>query len=60
MKELFNNDAFLHGVIFGMGLYQQKVIAAHRRNEPLAVGDETYYLQTGQEKLQEMVDRVCR
>lgn len=60
MKELFNNDAFFHGVIFGVGLHQQRVIAAHERREPLKIGDDIYYLQNGRERLQEYIDKVCR
>lgn len=60
LKELLKSDAFCAGMIFGINLYQNKVISAHKRNEPLKIGGEIYYLQTGRERLEDVVDRICR
>ena len=53
------NEAFVNGIAVGIHLHQQKVIQAHKRKEPLRVGDTLYYLQDGRERLMEMLDRIC-
>lgn len=60
MSESMENEAFFIGVAVGIGLYQQKVIAAHKRKEALRIGDTVYYLQDGRERLQEMLEKVCK
>ncbi len=60
MTEQLENEAFCMGVAVGINLHQQKVIEAHKRKVPLKVGDTLYYLQSGRERLQEMIDKVCR
>lgn len=60
MKDLLENEAFGVGLNVGINLYQQKVIAAHERKEPLKVGDTLYYVQDGRERLAEMIEKVCR
>lgn len=59
-NELLENEAFANGIVVGIQLHQQKVIAAHRRKEPLKVGDDLFYLQSGRERLQEMLDKICK
>lgn len=59
MKELEDNEAFFTGIVTGINLYQNKVVIAHDRKEPLRIGDNLYYIQSGQERLQEMIDRIC-
>lgn len=59
MKELEDNEAFFTGIVTGINLYQNKVVTAHDRKEPLKIGDNLYYIQSGQERLQEMIDRIC-
>lgn len=54
------NEAFFYGVVLGISLYQQKVITAHKRKEALGIGDTIYYLQDGRERLQEMMEKVCK
>lgn len=34
MENLLENEAFCVGVSVGIGMYQQKVIAAHKRGQP--------------------------
>lgn len=60
MKELFNNEAFFHGIIFGIGLYQQKVIAAHKRQEAIIIGDDVFYTETGEERLERTLNEICK
>ncbi len=60
MKELLKDDAFSTGVICGLLLYQQKVIAAHKAKIPLKIEDELYYLESGRERLERAIDEICR
>ncbi len=60
MKELEDNEAFFTGIVTGINLYQNKVVTAHDRKEPLKIGDKIYYIQSGRERLQEMIDKICR
>lgn len=53
------NEAFFIGMTLGISIYQQKVIAAHKRREALKIGDNLYYLQDGRERLQEFLEKVC-
>ena len=57
LETTLNNEAFYHGIIAGISIYQNKVIIAHKRKEALTINDTQYYLQTGQERLQEMIDK---
>ena len=60
MNELLENEIFFKGVITGISLHQQKVITAHKRKEPLMIGDNLYYLENGRERLERMFDEICR
>lgn len=59
-KEPTENKAFLDGVMVGINLHQKIVITAHERGEPLVMGDEIFYLQSGRERLEEFLNRICR
>lgn len=59
MDELMENEAFVNGITVGINLHQQRVIQAHKRKEPLKIGDELFYLQSGRERLEEMLNRIC-
>ena len=60
LNELMENEAFSIGVATGISLYQNKVVAAHERKEPIRIGDKLFYLQSGRERLQETIDKICR
>lgn len=60
MKDLPENEAFGIGLNVGINLYQQKIISAHERKEPLKVGDTLYYLQSGRERLAEFLEKICK
>lgn len=60
MNELMDNEVFSIGVATGISLYQNKVVTAHERKEPLKIGDNLYYIQSGRERLQEMIDKICK
>ena len=60
MKESQENEAFCVGVAVGLDLYQQKVIAAHERGQPLLIDGELYYLQNGKERLEMIINDICK
>lgn len=59
MNDLMDNEVFSIGVATGISLYQNKVVIAHDRKEPLRIGDNLYYIQSGRERLEEMIDKIC-
>lgn len=60
MNELLENDAFFMGVKFGIDLYQQRILETHRKRQPLMINGDLYYLQSGRERLEEMIDKICK
>ena len=58
-NELFESEAFVNGIAVGINLHQERVIQAHKRKEPLTIGDQIFYLQSGRERLEEMLNRIC-
>lgn len=60
LNELMDNEAFYYGLICGIKIFQQKIITAHKRREHLMIDGNIYYIQTGRERLQEMLDKICR
>ena len=60
LNELMDNEAFYYGLICGINIFQQKIITAHKRREHLMIDGNIYYIQTGRERLQEMLDKICR
>ena len=59
-KELLLKEVFDNGVIVGIQLHQQRVIAAHMRKEPIRVGENFFYLETGRERLERVLHEICR
>lgn len=60
MSDLMSNEAFCTGVAVGISLHQQRVVTAHKRKEPIKIGDNLYYLQDGRERLQEVLNEICK
>lgn len=60
MSDLTENEAFYSGIMVGIGLEQQRVIVAHKQKKPLIIGDEMFYLQSGRERLQEVLEKICK
>lgn len=52
--------AFCNGVAVGIGLYQRMVITAHEKKKPLCIEDNLFYIQSGRERLQEVLEKICR
>ena len=53
-------NAFCNGMVVGINLYQQKVVTAQKNNESIKIGGELYYVQDARERLQDMMDKICR
>ena len=60
MNEMMDNEAFYYGLICGIKIFQQKIITAHKRREQLMIDGNVYYVQSGRERLQEMIDKICK
>ena len=60
MDQLLETEAFCIGVSVGISLHQQRVIAAHDQKEPLRVGENLYYLESGKERLERMLSEICK
>ena len=63
MKELEGleeNEVFNYGLLCGIKLFQQKIVTAHKRKEHLMIDGIIYYIQSGRERLQEAIDKICR
>lgn len=50
MSNLTENEAFCNGIMVGIGLALQRVIAAHKQKKPLIIGDEMRKTNTGLNK----------
>lgn len=60
MDGIFESQAFCNGVAVGINLYQQKVVTAQKNNEAIKIDGELYYIQSAKERLQDMVDKICK
>ncbi len=60
MNKQYEVNAFCTGMIAGISLYQQKVITAQKNNEAIKIDGELYYIQSAKERLQDMIDKVCK
>jgi hypothetical protein len=57
---MLESEAFCNGVVVGINLFQQKIVQAAKRKEPVKIDDELYYVQNGRDRLREMVEKICR
>lgn len=60
MNETTESQAFCIGMAVGINIFQQKVVTAQKNNEAIKIGGELYYIQTAKERLQDMVDKICK
>lgn len=60
MKELLKDESFCRGLNTGLHLYQQKILIACERKEPLIIDGNLYYLQSGKERLAEFIEKICQ
>lgn len=59
MKDLLENEGFVTGVAVGINIHQQKVLTAYEEGEPLKINGELYFIQSGREILEQMLDKIC-
>lgn len=60
MNDLEDNQAFFTGLLCGIKIFQQKIVTAHKRREHLMIDGDIYYVQSGRERLEEAIDKICR
>lgn len=60
LNGLMENEAFFTGIVTGINLFQNKLITAHEHKEPIKLGDEMFYLQSGKERLTEMMNKILQ
>ena len=60
MDNSYEVNAFSNGIVVGINLYQQKVVTAQKNNEAIKIDGELYYIQSAKERLQDMVDKICK
>lgn len=59
MRKLIER-VFCSGIAVGISLYQRMILSAHERKKPLKIGEDLYYIQNGRERLQEVLEKICR
>lgn len=59
MKDLLENEGFVIGIAVGINIHQQKVLTAYEEGEPLKINGELYFIQSGSEIFQQMIDKIC-
>ena len=60
LNELLKSREFHIGLTMGINICQQMILNANERNEPLVIDDKLYYILSGDQALQQMIDTVCR
>lgn len=60
VEGLEENEAFYYGLLCGIKIFQQKIVTAHKRREHLMIDGNAYYVQSGRERLQEAIDKICK
>ena len=48
---------FYNGIVTGIRLHQQKVVIAHDKGEAIKINGELYYIQSGKERLQDLLNK---
>lgn len=59
MRKLIER-AFCSGIAVGISLYQRVIVSAHEKNKPLKIDDNFFYIQSGRERLAEVLEKICR
>jgi len=60
LEKLSENELFCAGVNVGVRLYQSKLVDAHKRKEGLLVDGDLYYLESGKERLERILNEICK
>ena len=59
-KQLTESEVFAYGIAVGISIHQQEVVTAQKRKEPVKIADTLYFLQDGRERLEQMLNDICR
>lgn len=59
LDDLLKRDEFHIGLTMGINICQRMILNVHERNEPLVIDDKMYYIISGDQALQQMIDTVC-
>ena len=59
LRDLPESEDFVTGISVGIAIHQQKVLTAYERKESLKINGEKYFIQSGDELLQKMIDEIC-
>lgn len=51
---------FCNGIAVGITLYKRMIVTAYERKSALKIGEDFYYIQNGRERLQEVLEKICR
>ena len=54
------SEAFYMGMLAGINIYQRKIIMAHERKEHIKIGDNLFYIQDGRERLERVLNEICK
>ena len=60
MKEILENNKFVEGIAVGVSLYQRAVLTACEKKEPLKIGEDLYFIQSGRERLAQILEEMCK
>lgn len=60
MDDLPGSEGFVTGIAVGISIHQQKVLTAYEEGEPLKINGELYFIQSGSEIFQQMIDKICK
>lgn len=60
LDDLPESGGFATGIAVGISIHQQKILTAYEEGEPLKINGELYFIQSGSEILEQMLDKICR
>lgn len=59
LEDLLKSREFHIGLTMGIHICQGMILNAYERNEPLVIDNRQFYILTGDQALQQMIDTVC-
>ena len=59
LNELLKSSEFHIGLTMGINICQRMILNAYERGEPLVIDDKPYYILSGAQALQQMIDTLC-
>lgn len=59
LENLLQSEQFMKGLLLGINISRQMILASYERKEPIKLNGKIFYVQDGQELLEQMLDTVC-